>query len=223
MGRWIVPRLGFAAMAAVAFVLAHDLVFLAGYGASYEQALAESGHDGAWRAAVLGVLAIGALLLVAGAWRLHVLGLDLRLVESSSQLGVLERTRARRARRFVRRLLPLWIRLTLATALWYVVQENLEHLQIGATLPGLGVLVAAAGHPSALPIIVGVALTVAFVGALFRWRHDALVARITAARARLRSSARPASRPAFDWIVRRRGLFLGQALAVRAPPHLAGR
>ena len=63
MSRWIVRRTAFAGMAAVAFVLAHNLVFLASYGAGYQDALTRTGHDDAWTTAVLAVLGLGVLLL----------------------------------------------------------------------------------------------------------------------------------------------------------------
>ena len=75
MSRWIVRRTAFAGMAAVAFVLAHNLVFLASYGAGYQAALRRTGHDDAWTTAVLAVLGLGVLLFVVATWRLHRLGL----------------------------------------------------------------------------------------------------------------------------------------------------
>ena len=84
-------------------------------------------------------------------------------------------------------------RLAAATTVLFVVQENLEHQHIGQALPGLSVL-GSAEYPDAALVIGAIALAVASVVALFRWRRDVLVARIRSVR-RLPTRA-PRSAPA---------------------------
>lgn len=210
MSRWIVRLTAFAGMAAVAFVLAHNLVFLASYGTAYQDALSRTGHDDAWGTAVLVVLGLGVLLLVSATWRLHALGVLAR----GSALRAYQPPATGELAGYLGR---LWLRLTLATTLWFVVQENLEHLRIGEHLPGLSVL-ASSEYPNALLILAAVALGVAVVGALFRWRRDALVARIAAARQRWHRTHGATVRTSLEWVIRLSGSLLGRRLAVRAPP-----
>ena len=210
MSRWIVRRTAFVGMAAVAFVLAHNLVFMASYGAAYKDALSRTGHDEAWNTAVLAVLGLGVLLLVSATWRLHALGI---LARGSARPAY----QAGGTTRFAGHLGELWLRLTLVTTIWFVVQENLEHRGAGEPLPGLSVL-GSSEYPNALIILAAVALGVAAVGALFRWRRDVLVARIAAARQRWRRASGPKVRASFNWIIRLTGSVLGRRLAVRAPP-----
>ena len=213
MSGWIVRRAGFAGMVAVALVLTHNLVFLAAYGTGYADALARTGHDASWRIAILGVLALGAVLLMAAAWRLHALGVLARAAEVGPQCAPLG------YRDLACHLLPLWLRLTLITTALLVLQENIERLGVGGPIPGLGVLVSG-DYPNAGAIIAVVALGVALVGALFRWRRDVLVARIAAATFRWRPVTGCSVRSSLDGIACRLGSILGRRLAVRAPPGL---
>ena len=210
MSRWIVRRTAFAGMAAVAFVLAHNLVFLASYGAAYQNALTRTGHDAAWNTAVVAVLGLGLLLFASAVWRLHVLGL---LARGSARPAY----QAGGTTGFAGHLGELWLRLTLVTTIWFVVQENLEHRGAGEPLPGLSVL-GSSEYPNALIILAAVALGVAVVGALFRWRRDVLVARIAAARQRWRRTPGPTVRTPLARVIRLTGSLLGRRLAVRAPP-----
>jgi hypothetical protein len=206
--RW----LEFVAMAAVALVTAHNLVFVLAYGAASGEALARSGHGDPWTDAVLVVLGAGAGLLATALWRLRQLGLHVGALARA----VPEPEAA--VTGFGRGLAGLWARLTIVTALLFLVQENAEHLQAGEALPGLGVL-GSSEYPNALLVIAGVALVVALVGTLIRWRRAILIARFAAAR---RPRLRPASRarPACADPDRQPGTILGRALAVRAPPAL---
>jgi hypothetical protein len=99
----------------------------------------------------------------------------------------------------------------------FVVQENIEHLGAGHEPPGIEVL-ASSEYPAAPLVIAAVALAVAFVGALVRWRRAELVARIAAAIRRLRRPiARSIRRTRLD-AGRGPESILGRRLAVRAPP-----
>jgi hypothetical protein len=203
-------RLGELAMALVGLVLAHNLVFLAGYGSAYGAALAHTGHDRGWSAAVLAVLAMGAGLLAASAWRLRQLGVLARHVGSPQSWD--EPQPARLARAW----LGLALRLGLAISALFLLQENLEHLRIGERLPGLSVF-GSGSYPNALVIIATVALVVASVGTLFSWRRDVLMARIRAAQRSWRREVAPLPVP-LDTIDRRPHAVFRGGLAVRAPP-----
>lgn len=215
MSRWR-QWLGFVVMMLVALVVAHNLVFILAYGAGYDEALAHSGHDGAWGTAVAGVLAAGVGLLVLGTWRLYRLGLVARA------LGPTEGRLAPGASGFARGLARLWLALAGATATLFVIQENLEHLRAGEGLPGLSVL-GSAEYPRSALVIAGVALAVALVGALFRWRRDLLIARIAAALRRRHLRPVPTVRRPVVSRDRRPETLVGRSLAARAPPAIAAR
>ena len=67
--------LGFSAMTLVTLVVAHNLVFLLAYGSGYDEALAHSGHGGAWGTAAAVVIATALGLLGLATLRLYRLGL----------------------------------------------------------------------------------------------------------------------------------------------------
>jgi hypothetical protein len=207
IGRWATLVAGVL----VAFVLAHDLVFLIGYGNAYRDALARTGHDQVWRTTVLVVLAAGAVLLLAAAVRLITLARDVR------------RARAPRvtSEPSLRVLLRLWLALAVALALvvavGLVLIENVEHLRIGATLPGLSVL-GSQEYPNALLVISAVSSAVGFVAALYRWRLEVLVARVQAL-PRAHQIRPTASARLVDQVDRRPGSLIGRRLAGRAPPR----
>ena len=205
--------LGFLAMTLVALVASHNLVFLIAYGAGYDEALAHSGHGGAWGTAVAVTVAAAAGLLGLGSWRLYRLGVVARTLttgEGRLRPGGVAFTRA---------LIGLWLRLGGATMLLFVVQENLERRRIGESPPGLSVLGSAAS-PNAALVIGLVALAVAFVVALFRWRRDILVARIRHAHGR-RFGAAASNLPLHaGWVERRHASILVHQGSGRSPPQL---
>jgi len=203
---------GSGVMTLVALVVAHNMTFLMAYGAGYGEALAHAGHGGAWSSAVLVVLSAGLGLLGLSVWRLYRLGLMARTLRPGDEAG-----RRPALRTFGRSLLTLWLRLALVTALLLVLQENLEHRLAGEVLPGITVL-GSSQYPNALLVVIAVALAVAVVGALFRWRHDILVAWI-ASRSRRRPLRRLAAGDA-SARDRRPESIVGRGLAVRAPPSL---
>jgi hypothetical protein len=198
-----------ATMALVALVVAHNLVFLAGFGAAFGQALAQTGHDQRWTSAVVTVLAGAVGCLAAAAWQL-------RHLSSVARRSGARSVGAPSGRSFVRRWLRLGLGLTAATAILFVLQENVEHLHLGEPLPGLSVLISGA-YPNAVVILPVVAFAVALVGALFGWRFAILAARIRAARDRrsVRSKTRRHMAPEVD---RRPSTLRGRGFAVRAPP-----
>lgn len=213
-----------AALVPAALVLTHDLIFLLLYGSSYAAALAATGHDPHWEAAVRVVVGLSALLGLMGFVQLLRLGLKARSLECrAAQAGPGGWTLAGQATPVGRlpvgyrlAVLRTWSLLLPAVASLLVVQENLERYGAREPLPGLGVLAADGGL--AAVIVTAVTFVVAAVGALFLWERARLVARIAAAAAtRPRASQQPARH--------RRPLrlappssLLGRNQAGRAPP-----
>jgi hypothetical protein len=206
--------LGFPAMTLVSLVVAHNLVFLLAYGSGYDEALAHSGHDGAWGTAVAVVLAAALGLVGLGTWRLHRLGVVARAL-AATEGGLRPGPNG-----FARFLVGLWLRLVGATTLLFVIQENLEHQRVGEELPGLAVL-GSAQYPNAVFVIAAISLAVAFVVALFRWRRDVLVARIEGARERWHGAPRTTQRRPLAWVERRHASIVLHQLSGRAPPPLS--
>ena len=206
--------LGFPVMTLVALVVAHSLVFLLAYGSGYQEALAHSGHDGTWGVAVVIVLAAALGLIGLGTWRLYRLGVVAR-ARAASEGGLRPGPGG-----FAWRLVGLWVRLAGATTLLFIIQENLEHQHVGEGLPGLAVL-GSAQYPNAIFVIAAVALAVALVVVLFRWRRDVLVARITGARERWHGAPRTVPRRPVVWVERRHASIVLHRLSGRAPPQLA--
>jgi hypothetical protein len=205
--------LGFLAVTLVALVVSHNLVFLIAYGAGYDEALAHSGHAGAWGTAVAVTLAAAIALFGLGSWRLYRLGVVARALSAGE--GGFRPGRAG----FVRQLVGLWLGVAAVTTVLFVVQENLERRQIGEALPGLSVLGSAA-YPHAAFVITAVALAISFVVALFRWRRDVLVARIRSA-ATPRFGSPSTSQPRhIGWVERRHASIVVHQGSGRAPPHL---
>jgi hypothetical protein len=198
-----------------ALVIAHNLVFLLAYGAGYDEALAHSGHGGAWNTAVIVILVAGLSLLALVIWRLY----RLAVIARRTQRGEASQ-RQPMPGGFGRHLMWLWLRLAGLTGVLFVVQENLEHLRAGQVLPGLTVL-GSAEYPNATMVIAAVAFAIALVGALFRWRRDVLTARIAAARVNWRGAARTVEQHQAAWIERRHASIVVHQFSGRAPPRLS--
>jgi hypothetical protein len=205
-----------ALLSPVSLVLAHNLAFLAAYGGGADAALRATGHDEGWASAVRLVLAISSVLGVATVVRLVQLLRTARRLERDRRLH--PRTDWRQLARTV---LTLWLPLVVATAGWFLVQENLERLAIGEALPGIAPLLEG-GLTGPLLIIPLISLLIAGVGGLFRWGITALRARIAAARA-TPVHPQPTRIPApVDADVRRSDV-LAHHHGLRAPPApLAG-
>jgi hypothetical protein len=208
--RWTVV----GTLSLVAFVLSHQLVFLHTWGNAYEEALRLSGHGGPWTFTMVTVLLLTGVLTVAALRECARLAQRAREVEGRRDSPRDERT--------VALLLPtlrLWLVVVAIATTLFVLVENIEHLAMGAPLPGLSVL-GSAEYYGPLPIIALVSLAVAFIGALFDWRRAVLLSRIRATRA---SFSRPAaSLPPRDGGLsdRRPETHIGRGLAGRAPPVL---
>jgi hypothetical protein len=195
--------------ALVALVVAHDLVFLASERGEYAALLAATGHDSTWTTTVLLVTGLSAALLVGGTWRL------VELRAAAGTRGAAGR-RGPHGRAILHRAIPLATRIGLVVTVAFAIQENVEHAVGGLPLPGLAILVTAAGVLP-LPIIAAASLAVAFVVVLFRWRRDALLARIAGRRpvhaAAGRGGAPPPAAPR-----PRPASLLARGRALRAPP-----
>jgi hypothetical protein len=199
-----------AATALASLVLAHNLIFLAGYGARFARAMATTGHPQGWFIAAAVSIALGLVLLAAGSWRIH------RLRSQAREIGARRLSTEPNRTDFVRLWLRWWLALALTTAMLFVLEENIELARISARLPGIGVL-ASAAYADAILIIAAVAFVVSLVATLLGWKIRLLATRIGA----VRSAGHRAPVPTFlasDPFDRRRGSILGRRLAVRAPP-----
>jgi hypothetical protein len=207
-------RTGFTVRATVtalaSLVLAHNLIFIAGYGSRFGAALVHTGHDHGWTVAALTSIGLAVSLLAVALQRLQQLRRTARgasAIRLPTEPGL---------RAFASRWLAWGIALTLVTAVLFVIQENLEHAHVGTALPGLAVLSSDA-YPNAIAIILAVALGISLVAALLGWRSSVLVARIAGVRPRARTSAAPSFRVP-EHVDHRPGSILGRRLAGRAPP-----
>jgi hypothetical protein len=196
--------------ALASLVLAHNLIFIAGYGSRFGAVLEHTGHDHGWTIAALTSIGLAASLLLIALRRLS------QLRRTARMPGVETLPDEPGLRAFAGRWLSWWLALTLVTAVLFVMQENLELASVGSALPGLGILSSAA-YPHAIVIIPLVALGISLVAALLGWRTSVLMARIQAARSEARLVAvQPLGRP--ELIDLRPGSILGRRLAGRAPP-----
>ena len=205
-------RFRLAALALVAFVLAHDLVFLLSDGGAYGLALARTGHGDQWTGTVILVAGLAVALAVTGTARL----VSLSRLSRELDAGGLT-VRAGRLNDLARHVARSWlVILPLALGLFMVV-ENLEHLSVGLPAPGLGVLDSTQYHPVLL-VFLAVSLLAALIDGLYAWRRDVLVARIAAARACLRHRSALLARRSLPWVARRHASITGNRISGRAPP-----
>jgi hypothetical protein len=206
------PLLRSTALALVAFVLAHNAIFLIAYRASFATALARSGHDEHWTATVIVAAELALALFVAGIARLVQLRRLVRALDGDRFAGPDDGWPGLR-----RHLVRGWLVMFPVTLALFVGAENLERVNVGLPAPGLGVL-DAVGYPASMLILAAASLLVALVEALYRWRHEVLVARIRAARRRWARSTGSLGRREFPWVERRHGSIAGHRIAGRAPP-----
>jgi hypothetical protein len=217
MARRLLPYLGAVALAALALVLAHQLVFLVRYGSIYGEALAHEGHGPAWSDAVATVLGGSIFLFAAsivGLWRLarQLRRRPIQAAPTTHSVAAITHI----VRRWLRA--SMWLTLTVLVAL--TVQENVEHAAAGLGLPGPGILLTPE-YPFAVAIVAGVSLAVALVATVLTWRRAVLVARLRAlAAAILRRRAPAHERPSSADPIVIPGSTLGRRLGRRAPPLL---
>ena len=203
------------ALSLAALALSHELIYLIAHGAGegYATAMREGGHDRYWTSFLLIVTLTTSGLSVVGVSQVRRLRrLAAAMRAKSVRVGDVGPAR------FFGLLGPLWLRLSVAVVVAYVLQENIETASTGASWPGLGVL--GEEHVVALPVMLAVSFLVAAVGALVGWRREVILARLRAAAQRRLRTASATWRPsvAND---RPRGTTEGRRNGVRAPP--AGR
>lgn len=203
-------RLGVLAL--VAFVLAHDLIFLARYGSSYGVVLARTGHGDQWTATVVVVALLAAILVAATIAR------SVALVRLARRLGA-DRMDVREGDLggLVRRIVRAWVVILPIALAAFVFAENVEHALVGLPIPGIGVLDDRAYGDTLLVFLVVTGL-VALVEGLFRWRRDLLVERIREVRARWAHAHLATRRPDLPYVERQHGSLVGRRMAGRAPP-----
>ncbi len=221
----------FWAFALLGFVVGHDAVFRAEYGALSSRALTMTG-EGYWLGFALVAALVAAVPILAGVGGLVHLQHSIRQLRAAVAVGPQRpggwRMTADRPAAPVRtwraefaHILP---RLTAATVSGFVLQENAQFLAAGHAMPGLAVL-AWPYHPLSIPILCAISLLVSAAAAWIRWRGEVLASRLQAARARvarMRGTIRTAparwrvvaAAVAHQWLVARR-------LAGRAPPFAA--
>ena len=213
-GHWR-ARFRLGALAAVAFVLAHDLVFLLTDSGSYGLALTRTGHGEQWTGTVILVAALALALAVLGA---------IRLISLSRLAGELDAgditVRAGGIRDLAGHLVRAWLTILPVALVLFVGVENVEHLSVGLPAPGLSVLGSSQYH-SVFAVFALVSLLAALVDALYQWRRDLLVARIEAAQACLRHRPAQVMRRALPWVDRRHASITGNRISGRAPPQRA--
>ena len=185
-------RVRFALLAMVALLVGHDAVYAVEHGIDTEfgTAMTALGHDAYWGAFTTGAvlaaigLAIGSIAAIA---RLH------RRARRLPDRGARQRTGAS----YRRELQTLWPRLALATIVLFTIQENVETLLTRGAVPGVDVLLGGP-VPLAIPVLIVIALVLAAVGALVRWRITTLDARLRHAAFEARPLLEDA-RPAQEW------------------------
>ncbi len=218
----LAQRARFAVLAVIGLFVGHTVVFAAQWGAgpSFSEAMTAGGHDGYWFVFMLAATTGGVVLALRTGVRLWSLRDDPRRRRVASgrmaALPVSVPSYAGVFRGLGGRLVPTLL-------LGYLLQENLEHLSSHGHLIGLGAL-SGPENPVALPVLTLVALGLAAIGALVRWRIATLEAQRAATTVhRLRARGLDADRPSIAWSIRpaARSVILLPRLG-RAPPLSSG-
>ena len=195
----------FWALAGVALLVSHDVVYLVqvGPGAELARVLRGAGHE-YWGlgSALLG--GIGFIAAVATLVRLR------HLRRTARELH------ARSTRSYPRRVLRTWALLLAVVAVGFVIQESAEHLVAHGHAIGVGALLSAE-YPLALPVIATITGLAALIVALAADVELRLLAAIASALARPRPG-RAVPRPAAP--VPGRSSIRSRPGASRAPPVL---
>jgi len=214
MSRSRLPRfVVLASLALASFAAGHELIYLLshGPGQGYEAAMREGGHDRYWTSFVLVVLVVLACLVAITAAQLR----RLRRLAARTAIGGLS-VRDPATTRYLRLLVPLWLRVAAVAVAGYLLQENVETVSGGGPLPGFGVI--SGEHGLAVPILVVVSLVVSAVGALVGWRREILLARLRSGLGLRRQNAKAVTRPTS--VDRPPRECEGRPNGVRAPPGI---
>lgn len=203
-----------AALLPASLVLVHNLAFLATYGTQFETALRATGHDGRWAATVTIVVVISALLGGVGLARLGWLWLQARALERIAGQHPKSDIHG-----YIAILARIWPWLALVTAVLFLCQENLEQAALGQPLPGLEPLLSGSSVPP-FAILLAVTFVLAALGALLRWGHATLTARITAALRTPRPASAPLAARQPTMPTRKPSSVMSLNLGRRAPPQI---
>lgn len=199
------------------FVLAHDVLYLAMYGADFRSAMARTGHGELWAVTMFSAIGISLAILTLAARRLWVL----RQLAASAPAGASSTARGARWSELLRGAARIWVVIGLVALALFVVSENWERHAVGLPLPGLGVLLGFPASPAVLGIFASIAGLVASVATLYRWRHEVLASQARL-RARLRRPDPRELRRTFE-PVRPAATPLARRIGGRAPPVLGVR
>jgi hypothetical protein len=204
-------RLGL--LAAITFVLAHDIAFLLTFGSSWQAVLARTGHGDGWTDTVFVVVGLAVALAFAGLARLAWLARMARRLDDGRSAAPRAGSGA-----LVQGLRRAWLAIFPISLALFIVVENVERVSAGLPAPGLDVMgsLGIAGIAVLFGIVAGVA---ALVDALYRWRRAVLIARIAATRRRPARAAAVGARPNVPWVERRHAAIVGHRIAGRAPPR----
>ena len=203
-------RLGM--LAAVTFVLAHDLAFLLTYGSSWQALLARTGHGDGWTDTVLIVAGLAAALAFAGAWRIA------RLARTARRLDGGDFAPRAGARALLGHLRRAWLAIFPRRSCCSSSSRTSSGCRWASPRPGStswGRSGSRGSRCSSLLVAAGTAL----VDALYRWRREVLLARIEAARSRRTRTAATNGRPNAPWVERRHAAIADHRIAGRAPPQ----
>jgi hypothetical protein len=190
-------RIRLAVLAVVGLFVGHTAVYLAQYGPgrSFAVAMTSGNHDGYWLAFIV-VATTGATVLALRTavrlWCLRSAARQVHEVDPRRPDALPAPSYRRVVGQLARILVPVLI-------LGYAVQENLEHIVGHGHVLGLGALVGPE-NPLALPVLSVVAVALAAVGAIVRWRIAVLSRRLTPRPARFErpTAALP---PGLAWVI----------------------
>jgi len=173
MTRSLGRRLVLTTASLVALVLARHVTYLLAHGpGGYDSAMSATGHDGYWSAWRGAVAVAGGMLIAVAGWQLH----RLARLGRGRRSGLLADGRLRD---YLGSVGYWWPRLLIGVTLLFLLQENAEHLRVGAGLPGLGVLGLGEYGP-AMPVIAALTLSVSAALGLVEWCRRSLLARLQA-------------------------------------------
>jgi hypothetical protein len=204
--------LAIGGMGLASFVLAHDILYLAEYGADFRSAMARTGHGEMWAVTVVSAIAISLALVTLASRRLQVLG----RIASGAPADLAHPSRTARWAPVLRSAARTWLIVALVALVFFVMSENWERYSVGMPLPGLSVLLGTPPSLAVMGIFASVAALVASVATLYRRRYEVL-----AWRARMRRSLRrpgPLAVPRADEDVRPHPTPLACRIGGRAPP-----
>jgi len=191
----VAARTRFVLLALVSLFLGHQAVYAMGHGigAGFASAMTELGHGAYW--APFTLMAAAAAISLAASSGLALARLHRRLAGTAN--AVLPNPSPAAPGIYHHELAAIWPRLAVVVVAMFAVQENIETFLARGDVPGVDVLLGGE-RPLAIPVLALVALALAAIGALVRWRISILTTRLRVMALRLRAQLRD-SRPAREW------------------------